>query len=154
MSHIVWKSTKGPCQQQRCRRACSISPQSQLLPHLCVDKGNFNVLTKSQTFGPPGWLCMLIKFFLMVSPRTTLVKGYSTQIYQQHLSLVTRKPVFRVCDQVRHKPVCAATEARQRLEISDVETRGIILSRQRKQRRWSNCVDEQADLHLCCLHMT
>ena len=50
------------------------------------------------------------------------------------MSLVTRKPVFGVCDQVRYKPACAATEAtgRKRLEISDIETKGtcIILSRQ------------------------
>ena len=46
------------------------------------------------------------------------------------MSLVIRKPVFGVCDQVRHKPSCAATEARWRLEISDIETRSIILSRQ------------------------
>ena len=47
------------------------------------------------------------------------------------MSLVTRKPVSGVCDQGRLKPACAATEARQRLEISDIETRDIILSRQR-----------------------
>ena len=41
------------------------------------------------------------------------------------------KPVFGVCDQGRLKPAYATTEARQRLEISDIETRGIILSRQR-----------------------
>ena len=29
-----------------------------------------------------------------------------------HLSLVMRKPVFGVCDQVGHKPAGAATEAR------------------------------------------
>ena len=46
------------------------------------------------------------------------------------MSLVTRKPVLGVCYQVRHKPVCTATEARQRFEILDTETRGII-SRQR-----------------------
>ena len=46
------------------------------------------------------------------------------------VSLVTRKPVFGVCDQVRHKSACAATEASKRLEISDIETRD-ILSRQR-----------------------
>ena len=51
--------------------------------------------------------------------------------YHRYRSLVMRKPVFRVCDQVRHKPACAATEARYRLESSDIETRGIILSRQR-----------------------
>ena len=47
-----------------------------------------------------------------------------------HMSHVMRKPIYRVSDQVRRKPACAATEARQWLEISDMETRGIILSRQ------------------------
>ena len=42
-----------------------------------------------------------------------------------YISLVTRKPVFWFCDQV---------EARQRLEISGIETRGIILSRQRTKK--------------------
>ena len=41
-----------------------------------------------------------------------------------------RKPVFGVCDQVRLKPACSATETSHRLEISDIETRDIILSRQ------------------------
>ena len=39
-----------------------------------------------------------------------------------------RKRVFEVSDQVRHKPGCAATEDGQRLEISDVGSRGIVLS--------------------------
>ena len=42
-----------------------------------------------------------------------------------------RKPVFGVSDQVRLKHACAVTEASYRLEISDIETRGIILSWQR-----------------------
>ena len=42
-----------------------------------------------------------------------------------------RKPVFGMCAQVRHKLACAAIEARWRLEISDIEKGGIILSRQR-----------------------
>ena len=42
-----------------------------------------------------------------------------------------RKPVFGVCDQGRLKLVCSATEARQRFGISDIGTRGTILSRQR-----------------------
>ena len=50
---------------------------------------------------------------------------------EHELSLVTRKPVVRVCDQVRHKPDCAAKEARWRLGISDIETRKMMLSRQR-----------------------
>ena len=48
-----------------------------------------------------------------------------------YLSLVTRKPVFGVCDQVRLEPACSATETTQRLEISDIEIKDIILSRQR-----------------------
>ena len=41
-----------------------------------------------------------------------------------------RKSVFWISDQVRHKPAIAATESSKRLEISDIETRDIILSRQ------------------------
>ena len=40
-----------------------------------------------------------------------------------------------VSDLVRHKPGCTATEDSQRLEISDLECRGIVLSMLRKQRR-------------------
>ena len=46
------------------------------------------------------------------------------------MSLVMRKPVFRVCDQVRLKPACSTTEANSCLEILDVASIGIILSKQ------------------------
>ena len=36
-----------------------------------------------------------------------------------------RKPVFGVSDMVRHKPGCTATEDGWKLEISDVDRRGI-----------------------------
>ena len=39
-----------------------------------------------------------------------------------------RKPVFGVSDQVPHKPGCAVTEYDKRLDISDLESRGIVLS--------------------------
>ena len=45
-----------------------------------------------------------------------------------NLSLVVRKPVFEVSDQVRHKPGCTATEDGYMLEISDLGRRGIVLS--------------------------
>ena len=38
------------------------------------------------------------------------------------------KQVFGVSDQVRRKPGCTATEDGKRLEISDLESRGIVLS--------------------------
>ena len=47
-----------------------------------------------------------------------------------NMSLVRKKPVFGVCNQGRLKLACASTEAWQRLEISSIETIGIILSRQ------------------------
>ena len=45
-----------------------------------------------------------------------------------YMSLVLRKPVFGVSDQVRHKPGCTALEDGWRLEIPDLESRGIVLS--------------------------
>ena len=45
------------------------------------------------------------------------------------MSLVMRKPVFGICDQVRLK-LTEQPQKLARLEISDTETRDIILSRQ------------------------
>ena len=39
-----------------------------------------------------------------------------------------------VSDLVQHKPGCTATEDGSRLEISDLESRGILLPMKRKQR--------------------
>ena len=39
-----------------------------------------------------------------------------------------KKHVFGVSNLVRHKPGCAVTEDGSRLEISDLESRGIVLS--------------------------
>ena len=43
------------------------------------------------------------------------------------MSLVVRKPVLGVSDQVRHTPGCRATEDGKKLEISDLGRRGIVL---------------------------
>ena len=47
------------------------------------------------------------------------------------MSHVTRKPVLRVSDQVRLKPVCSAKEDSFSHEIAIIDTKDIILSRQR-----------------------
>ena len=44
------------------------------------------------------------------------------------MSLVVRKPVFGVSNQVLHKPGGTATEDAYKLEISDLDSRGIVLS--------------------------
>ena len=51
--------------------------------------------------------------------------SYSIEIYD--MSLVLRKLVFGVSDQVQHKPGCTATEDGQRLEILDLGSRWIVL---------------------------
>ena len=52
----------------------------------------------------------------------------SCQIIPHHMSLVVRKPVFRVSDQVRHKLGCTIIEDCEMLEILDLGRRGIVLS--------------------------
>ena len=44
------------------------------------------------------------------------------------MSGIVRKLVFGVSDKVRRKPGCAATEDGSRLEISDLGSKGVLLS--------------------------
>ena len=53
---------------------------------------------------------------------------YFSERSNPDLGLVVRKPVFGVSEQVRHKPGCTATKDDYRLKISDLESRGIVLS--------------------------
>ena len=41
------------------------------------------------------------------------------------MSHVTTKPAFGVCDQLRHKPACSATDTGLGLEISAIASRSI-----------------------------
>ena len=69
-------------------------------------------------------------FFMQKSPRRN-VPGVGIKfgpIFMPHMSLVVRKPVFGVSDQVQHKPGCTTTEDSESLEISDLGSRGIVLS--------------------------
>ena len=59
-----------------------------------------------------------------------------------------RKPVFGVSDLVRHKPGCTASEDGQRLEISDLESEGIVLCSENKGADQLRGYHE-ADLRLC-----
>ena len=79
-----------------------------------------------------GNLSPSVSAILISVTRDGELKEYEVQLRDKYRgSLVTRKPVFGVCHQVRLELACAATEARYRLEILNIETRGIILSRQR-----------------------
>ena len=59
-----------------------------------------------------------------------VITGIESQIDDGHLhiSYVMRKPVFGVFDQVRQKQDCTATEYGYRLENSELESRGTVLS--------------------------
>ena len=60
------------------------------------------------------------------------------------VSLVTRKPVFGVSDQVRLKLDCSARD--QLGSWNDCPG-------SKQQRCWSDCTNAQVDLRLCCSHM-
>ena len=76
--------------------------------------------------------------------------GYLLNNSKVNMSLIKRKPVFRVPDQAQHKPGCSATEDGQRLEISDLSSRGILYypysENKSPDRLRSN---READLSLC-----
>ena len=54
---------------------------------------------------------------------------------RNQMSLVMRKPVFGVSDQVGHKQGCTTAEDGKKFEISDLGSIGIVLSMKRTQRR-------------------
>ena len=60
------------------------------------------------------------------------------------MSLVVRKPVFGVSDQVRHEPGCTTTEDGKRLEISDLGSRGLYYPSSENKG-----ADREAVLRLC-----
>ena len=68
------------------------------------------------------------------------------------MSPVTRKPVFGVCKQVRHKPACPATKASPSLENLDIASIGIILSKQRTTKALIRLRGCAGDLRLCWSH--
>ena len=53
-----------------------------------------------------------------------------------------------VSEQVLHKPACTSTEKSQKHEISDLSTRGIVLSSENKGADQLRGYRE-ADMHLC-----
>ena len=61
-----------------------------------------------------------------------LMKQLIKEAVKNKMSLVVRKPVFGVSDQVQHKPGCPAIEDDYRLEISDLGSRGIFTIRAAK----------------------
>ena len=54
------------------------------------------------------WIC---NDLFIVTGIYRKITSQKVENLQDYLSLVTRKPVFRVFDQVGHKPACAVSEA-------------------------------------------
>ena len=68
-----------------------------------------------------------------------------------YVTHVTTKPVLGVCDQLRLKPVCSATETSFGLEILAIiitykQVEVLYYPDSEQQKRWSYCVDVHADL--------
>ena len=53
----------------------------------------------------------------------------AVEFTRYNMSLDARKTIFRVSDQVPHKPCCTSTEDGQELKISNLERREIVLSK-------------------------
>ena len=67
---------------------------------------------------------------------------FTITMYTSH---ITRKPVLGVCDQLRHKLVCSASEASYSLKILDQSSTDTILSKQQKTKALIRP-------RLCCSH--
>ena len=65
---------------------------------------------------------------ITMTKQTILYLRQAKALISLHMSLVVRKPVFGVSDQVQHNPGCTVTEDGERLEILDLERRRIVLS--------------------------
>ena len=98
----------------------------------CFVPGKYPFIIVITCFMSSWSLCMKFQAFrkLMCLHRLGLVKQASNFGYGVacDLSLVVRKPVFGVSDQVRHKLGCTTTEDGWTLEILDLGSRGIVLS--------------------------
>ena len=73
----------------------------------------------------------LISFAVTAKLTCVFVFAYAKSRFshdEAHLCHVTSKPVLRVSNHVRHETGCTATENGQRLGISYIGSRGIVLS--------------------------
>ena len=95
------------------------------------------VKTLTRLSGCPGWSesSLGVPSFCWFCHEAAQLFSWISASVALYLSLVTRKPVFGVSDQIRLKPAYSASETSQRLEILDIETRGILPSRQRTTKR-------------------
>ena len=165
------KPVSAICEQQRRRSACA---SMQSLASFCGCTGLFvSYLVKNPTDRFSRDMaqmkvilislcsltisCLVFSFVLAkwTSPFSFLgVSGAFLVIRNScmHMSLVMRKPVLGVCDRGRLKLACATTEARQRLELLDIETRGLILLFRQQTRkvliRLYGCVGWSAPLFI------
>ena len=57
-----------------------------------------------------------------------------------YLGLVMRKPNFRGCDQIRHKPACSGTETARVLKFLLQQVEVLYYPGSEQQRRWSVCI--------------
>ena len=90
--------------------------------------------------------------FLVILP-LPLIQGEQTSVNEPH----HKKTKVLVSDLVRHKQGCTATEDGKRLEISDLEIRGIVLSKLTRNKNARHIFPHHffpvAMIGIICLHM-
>ena len=98
----------------------------------------FPVVLQTNSYLAPKtcFLMTALTFYRQQCPITLCHKSGDLIGLLENAVYIVRNPVFGVSDQVCHKPGCAITEyGYLGFEILDSESRGIVLSVKRKQRR-------------------
>ena len=79
-----------------------------------------------------GWFCRIHAFILIFRDGDALISILDIYTLKLHLGRIMRKPTFSIPTwsdtNPKHKPGCTAIEDGQRLGISDLGSRGIVLS--------------------------
>ena len=138
VKRIWYLSPMRAAKVQASLRIRAVSPERPLLAHTSSEsRGTFR--QKARSLVPLNGRACAVKICHdgMLEDTNSLDGAHLLLVWHVlviYLSLVTRKPVFGVCDQVRLKPACSAEETRYRLEVSDIETEDNILSRHRTTR--------------------
>ena len=111
VKRIWYLSPMRAAKVQASLRIRAVSPEPPLLAHTSSEsRGTFRQKARSLA-SLNDWACAVKICHDGMLEGTNLLDGALILVKQvAHMSLVTKKPVFRDCDQVRLKPICSATE--------------------------------------------
>ena len=106
---ISWQNQQyGICTQRRLRSAWASSQSDQSLR--CDQTGQMPRLIWVFAGRTCHFVGFIMRWLIWRITNWIMLRSLFSWTGSYYLSLVTRKPVFGICDQVRLKPACSATE--------------------------------------------